>query len=323
MQGDAGVGKDFDIDVFGAMTNYEVVNIPCRKTMDSEELTLEFRFNPKRGTYRVPAKFAEALSRPGVIINLVEINAMPAEVTKMLNSVFDYRRTLYFTQGEDPDAVELNTHGIGQKIEVHPDNVFIGTMNPENYIGTQPLAQEFKSRARVMDVDYQPYNVIEKANGEYDRVAVETQTIPSHKSHEGFIKIRKRPDEAFILSQRVEDLKTLSKEEFTQLWNHIVNSDAINGGDSLASDERKKALKALDLLIRIANKVRQAYRAYQRNESNDIVEFVFTQRETEEIIFDLKAFDEKSVKAAVKLVVLPKIGEYEQRKRVEQLIDAA
>ncbi len=323
MQGDAGVGKDFNIDAFGALTNYEVVNIPCRKTMDPEDLTSEFRFDPKKGTYRVPAKFAEALSKPGVIINLIEINAMPAEVTKMLNSVFDYRRTLYFTQGEDPDYVELNTNGIGQKIEVHPDNLLIGTMNPENYIGTQPLAQEFKSRARVIEVDYQPYNVIEKVNGEYERVNVETQTVPSGKSTEGFTKVRKRPDEAFILAQRAEDLRTLNKEEFTKLWNHAVNGDAVNGGDIFATPERLQAISALDLLVRIANKVRQAYRAYQRNESNDIVEFVFTQRETEEIIFDLEEFDQKSVKNAVKLVVLPKIGEYEQRQRVEQLIDAA
>lgn len=315
MQGDAGVGKDFSIEIFASLTNREIVSVPCRFSMDPEDVTSEYRFNPKKGTFRVPSQFAQALSKPGTIVNFIEINTMPPEVAKMLNSVFDFKRTLFFTQGEESGSVDLNNQGIGQEIKVNDDVVFVGTMNPENYIGTRPLPQEFKSRARFMDVDYPPYRVaINETSGKQERISVEQTSVPS-----GFTDIKVLPDEAMILAKQVDTLKTLSSTEFAQLWDHKINKIAGNGADMFDTPERAKAIDNLNHVVKIANKMRQAYRAFQTNEPEaEVFEFVFSLRESQDIIAELA--ESGSVKEAVSEVVLPKISDPEQRKRAQSII---
>lgn len=317
MQGDAGVGKDFSIEIFAAATNREIVSVPCRFSMDPEDITSEYRFNPKKGTFRVPSQFAQALSKPGTIVNFIEINTMPPEVSKMLNSVFDFKRTLYFTQGADPDSVELNLDGAGQEIKIDNDVIFIGTMNPENYIGTRPLPQEFKSRARFMDVDYPPYRVAINANGEETRFPVEQTSVPN-----GFTEMKILPDEAMILAKQVDALKSLTSDEFKKLWDHKINKQAGNGADMFDNPERSKAIENLNQVVKIANKMRQAYRSFQTNQPGaEVFEFVFSIRESQDIIAEL--VETGSVKTAVADVVLPKIPDAEQKKRALDIIQTS
>lgn len=317
MQGDAGVGKDFSIEIFAAATNREIVSVPCRFSMDPEDITSEYRFNPKKGTFRVPSQFAQALSKPGTVVNFIEINTMPPEVSKMLNSVFDFKRTLYFTQGADPDSVELNLDGAGQEIKIDNDVIFIGTMNPENYIGTRPLPQEFKSRARFMDVDYPPYRVATNANGEETRFPVEQTSVPSE-----FTEMKILPDEAMILAKQVDTLKSLTSDEFKKLWDHKINKQAGNGADMFDNPERSKAIDNLNQVVKIANKMRQAYRSFQTNQPGaEVFEFVFSIRESQDIIAEL--VETGSVKTAVADVVLPKIPDAEQKKRALGIIQTS
>lgn len=317
IQGDAGAGKDFSIESFAAMTNREVVSVPCRFSMDPEDITSEYRFDPRRGTFRVPSQFAQALTKSGTIVNFIEINTMPPEVSKMLNSVFDFKRTLYFTQGSDPNSVEINDLGIGQEIKVNNDVVFVGTMNPENYIGTRPLPQEFKSRARFMDVDYPPYRVAKNSQGEIERLPVEQTSTPS-----GYSEMKISPDEAMILAKQVPSLKSLTADEFMLLWDHKINKEAGNGADILDTAERGKPIEDINLVVKIANKMRQAYRAFQTNEPGaDVFEFVFSIRESQDIVTELT--EANSVKEAIKEVVLPKIADPEQRKRALDIIQTS
>lgn len=317
MQGDAGVGKDFSIEVLASMTNREVVSVPCRFSMDPEDVTSEYRFNPKKGTFRVPSQFAQALQRPGTIVNFIEINTMPPEVAKMLNSVFDFKRTLYFTQGTDPDSVEINTDGIGQEIKVNEDVVFVGTMNPENYIGTRPLPQEFKSRARFLDVDYPPYRVAKNSSGKQERLPVEQTSTPS-----GLTDMKISSDEAMILAKQVDSLRSLTPDEFARLWDHKINRVAGNGADVFDNTDRTAAINSLNQVVKIANKMRQAYRAFQTNEPGaEVFEFVFSLRESQDIVAELA--EKASVKEAVAEVILPKISDPEQRKKAQNIIDTA
>ncbi|MCX6726806.1 MAG: AAA family ATPase [Candidatus Shapirobacteria bacterium] len=317
IQGDAGVGKDFSIEVLAAATNREIVSVPCRFSMDPEDVTSEYRFNPKKGTFRVPSQFAQALSRPGSIVNFIEINTMPPEVAKMLNSVFDFKRKLYFTQGTDSDSVELNVDGVGQEIAVDEDVIFVGTMNYENYIGTRPLPQEFKSRARFMDVDYPPYRVAKDSRGQQERLPVEQTSTPP-----GYSDMKIAPDEAMILAKQMENLKSLTPDEFSRLWDHKVNRQAGNGADMFDNPDRSKAIESLNQVVAIANKMRQAYRAFQTNEPGaEIFEFVFSIRESQDIVAELA--ETGSVKEAVAEVVLPKISDAEQRKRARDIIETS
>lgn len=317
MQGDAGVGKDFSIEIIAALTNREIVSVPCRFSMDPEDITSEYRFNPEKGTFRVPSQFAQALSKPGTIINLIEINTMPPEVSKMLNSVFDYKRTLFFTQGADPDSVELNIEGLGQEIKINDDVIFVGTMNPENYIGTRPLPQEFKSRARIMDVDYPGYRVAVAANGEEIRIPVEQTSVPA-----GYEEIKILPDEAMMLAKQVDVLKSLTPDEFKKLWDHKINKDPGNGADMFDSPERSLAINSLNQIVRIANKMRQAYRAFQTNQPGaQVFEFVFSIRESLDIVAEL--VESGSVTEAIKEVILPKISDPEQKKLALAIIQTS
>lgn len=317
IQGDAGVGKDYAIDIFAAATNREIISVPCRFSMDAEDLTSEYRFNPKRGTFRVKSQFAQALTKPGTIINFIEINTMPPEVSKMLNPVFDFKRKLYFTQGDDPDSIELNVDGVGQEIKVDPSVIVVGTMNYENYLGTKRLPQEFKSRARFMDYDYPPYRVAKNSKGEEERLAVEQTSLPS-----GYTEMKISPDEAMILAKQVDTLKSLSSDEFKKLWDHKINKQAGNGADMFDNPERSKAIENLNQVVKIANKMRQAYRSFQTNQPGaEVFEFVFSIRESQDIIAEL--VETGSVKTAVADVVLPKIPDAEQKKRALDIIQTS
>lgn len=319
IQGDAGAGKDFDLDVWAAMAGYEHEKIPCSFAMDPTDLTSEFRFDPKKGTYRVPSKFVQAIQRPGVMINLVEINTLPPGLTKMLNTVFDYQRTLYITQGEDVGSFEISENPIknSRQVRVAEGTVFVGTMNYANYQGTRPLSQEFLSRSRVMDVDYPPYRVAKNGDGTEERLRVEQTSVSG-----GMSEMKIRPDEAMILARQMESLRSLTTEEFGRLWDHIVNKQAGNGADVLDKPERRKAIEQLNQVVAVANKMRQAYRAFQANESGaPVFEFVFSIRECQDIVKELA--EGGATKTAIAEVVLPKIADPTQRKQAQAIISTA
>jgi len=319
IQGDAGAGKDFNLDVWAAAVGYEHVKIPCSFTMDPTDLTSEFRFDPKKGTYRVPSKFVQAIQKPGVLVNMVEINTLPPGLTKMLNTLFDYQRTLYITQGEDPESFEISDKPgkNSREIRVGKGTVIAGTMNYANYQGTRPLSLEFLSRSRVMDVDYPPYRVATDSSGKERRLGVEQTSIPA-----GMRDMKVRSDEAMILARQMESLRSLTPQEFGRLWDHVINQVAGNGADILDNSERRKAINQLNDVVRTANKMRQSYRAFQMNEPGaPVFEFVFSMRESDAIVKELS--EGGSPKEAIAEVVLPKIADPTQKKMAQALIDSA
>lgn len=276
LEGEAGVGKNVLVDIFGHFTNREVFTFSCNQQTEKEDLTQAFMFDPERGTYRASSELVEALQTPGSLIIFDEINTLQPGVSKLLNSLFDYRRALYLPH----EAGEIKAN----------DVLFLGAMNLRHYIGTKQLPQEFVSRSRIKQIDYPP----EQIGGRFT------------------------PYEAEILASHIDALKDLSQEEFYRAWDWVVNNDKSNGADVLLSPEREKSIREIQHVVKVANVIRSAYKAYQTEESPEEVNFIFSIRETEwiaaEINFGMDATQ------AIRDVVLPKVTDHKERDRVDTII---
>ena len=125
-----------------------------------------------------------------------------------------------------------------------------------------------------------------------------------------------------ILAKQVDSLRTLTSDEFSKLWDHKINREAGNGADMFDNPERSKAIEDLNQIVIIANKMRQAYRAYQTGEPGaEIFEFVFSLRESQDIVAELA--ESGSVKEAVAEVVLPKISNSAQKRLARAIIETS
>ena len=110
------MGKNVLVDIFAHYTHRPVFIFPCNKRASKEDLTYQWLID-EQGTYKLNSKVYEAIKTPGAILVFDEINTLPTEVIKLLNGLFDYRRTL--TMPYD------NEH---QK--AHDDVLIFGTQNP-------------------------------------------------------------------------------------------------------------------------------------------------------------------------------------------------
>lgn len=280
LEGDAGVGKNFLVEVFSALTNRPLFIVPCNSKMEKEDITFVYEFDPKRGTKRVYSDLVKALRTPGAVIYLDEINTLPPSLVKIFNPLFDYRRYLVLSYGE--------------VVKARPDVVLVGGMNPQNYLGVSELPQDIKSRADIMYVDYPPF-----------------------EDEKGFFY----PDEALILKDYMDSLAPLNKEEFTYLWYFVVNDVKTELGKKLSTPEREKEVKQLFELLKIANEIRKAYRAYQTQQSEEPVEFVFSIRDTIRCARRIKKFGD--AKTTVIETIIPKISSPLEREIVRSIIERA
>ncbi|WP_457601483.1 AAA family ATPase [Hydrogenivirga sp.] len=278
LEGDAGVGKNFLVEVFSALTNRPLFIVPCNSKMEKEDITFVYEFDPKRGTKRVYSDLVKALRTPGAVIYLDEINTLPPSLVKIFNPLFDYRRYLVLSYGE--------------VVKARPDVILVGGMNPQNYLGVSELPQDIKTRADVMYVDYPPF-----------------------QDEKGFYY----SDEAIILKDYMEHVAALNKEDFTYLWYLVVNDVRTVKGEELRTPEREREIELLFELLKIANEIRRAYRAYQTQQSEEPVEFVFSIRDTIRCARRLKRFGD--AKTTVIETIIPKISSPLEKEIVRSIVE--
>lgn len=285
LQGEAGTGKNVLVDMLSNLSNREVVPVLCNENSVKEDLTYEFYYDPEKGTYKLPSKLIEGIQTPGAVILFDEINALKPGIAKMLNSLFDYRRRIYLPEG-----------GKERDIITDPTVLFIGTMNPQNYAGVNRLSPEVKSRARVVDLDYPPFE--ERGNG----------------------RINYRSDEAEMLAAYMDEVGDLKQKELKMAWNYVVNNDTTNGADAFLTDGMKTDIRRIYDVIRVANRLREMYEAYQIGDSNEPMDFPTSLREVTDIVMEMN--HRQGVKPIVKRVIIPKIDDRAQKRMVEAAIDA-
>lgn len=291
LQGEAGTGKNVIADMFGNLTNREIVTIACNENTTKEDMQFEFQYDPGRGTYKLPSKLVEALQTPGSVIVFDEINALKPGIAKLLNSLFDYRRRIYLSEG-----------GKTHEIIVDPSIILLGTMNPQNYAGVNRLSPEVKSRARIIDIPYPPFE--ERKNGQ---------------------GVYYRPDEAYMLASYAEGLGDLNRQEFTEVWDAVINKKhgaATGTAQALLSATPDFEIKVRNLydVVRVANKLRTMYEAYQTGESTEPMDFPTSLREVSDVVMELGY--RKDVLDSVLRVIPPKIDDRRQRKLIEEAIKA-
>lgn len=297
LEGDAGTGKNKIVDHFAYLTNRPIFRFTCSAGKDEQDLKYLLEYDAKKGTYRIKSTVIEALETPGAILEFDEINTLKPEVAKILNSLLDHDRALFL--GEDKTSVKASE-----------EVLLVGLENPQHYMGVKPLAETIKSRARIMEVSYPPFE--------------KKKETPNEKQ-------QFRSDEAMIIRQHIPELKDLSEREFQALWDDIVNSKNIIDtrlAEALTVDRRNRILDIKEI-VEIANKVREAYRAYYEGRLDDPIKFVFSLRESVEAAYELPysdpTNDERNVgmtraKKAVQEVVLPKIPLGEERTYLSTLI---
>ncbi len=280
LEGDAGVGKNFLVEVFSALTGRPLFIVPCNSKMEKEDITFVYEFDPRRGTRKVYSDLVKALRTPGAVIYLDEINTLPPSLVKIFNPLFDYRRYLVLSQGE--------------VVRAEKEVILVGGMNPQNYLGVSELPQDIKSRADVLYIDYPPF-----------------------QDERGFYY----PDEALILKDYTQHLSKLGKEEFTYLWYLVVNGVVTEKGEKVRTPEREEEIRLLFDLLRIANEIRKAYRAYQTQQSEEPVDFVFSIRDTIRCARRLRKYGD--AKKAVEETVIPKISSPLEKEIVRSIIERA
>ncbi|MEJ7622135.1 MAG: AAA family ATPase [Aquificaceae bacterium] len=276
LEGDAGVGKNFLVEVFSALTNRPLYIIPCNSKMEKEDITFVYEFDPRRGTRRVYSDLVKALQTPGAVIYFDEINTLPAGMVKLFNPLFDYRRYLTLPTGE--------------VIRAHKEVILVGGMNPQNYLGVSELPQDIKSRADIIFIDYPPF---EDDRGIY------------------------HPDEAIILKDHVRELSHLSLEEFVYLWHSVING--LKTTPIKDQEKLEGSVWKIFELLKIANSIRKAYRAYQTQQSEEPVDFVFSIRDTIRCARRLDKYTK--VKELVLDTILPKVSSPLEREIIKSIVE--
>lgn len=287
-QGEAGTGKNVLVDMLANLSNREVVTVACNENSVKEDLTYEFYYDPDKGTYKLPSRLIEGLQKPGAIILFDEINALKPGIAKLMNSLFDYRRRLYLPEG-----------GKERDILADPTVLFVGTMNPQNYAGVNRLSPEIKSRARIGDLEYPPFEV-----------------------EKGRQNTRHRSDEAEMLAKYMETLSTLTQKEFKLCWQYLINKDTANGAGNIldGNPDLEPDIRRVYDVVRVANGLRRMYEAYQVGESNEPMDFPTSLREVIDIVLEMN--HKKGVGDIMKRVIVPKIDDRRQKKIVGDTIDA-
>ncbi len=279
IEGDAGVGKNFLIEVYSALTKRPLFIIPCHSKMEKEDITFVYEYDPKEGTKRTKSNLIKALETPNAIIFFDEINTLPTSLVKVFNPLFDYRRYMYLSY----DSI----------VKAEKNVLFIGAMNPQNYLGVSELPQDIKSRAEILYIDYPPF-----------------------EDEKGFYY----PDEALILKDYVVGFEGLTKEDFIYLWYDKINGISHDKTINVSELAIKNLYKIFELL-KIASSIRKAYRDYQSGQSEEAIDFVFSMRDTIRCARKLNENDD--VKEIVKSTILPKVSNLFERRSVETIIDNA
>ncbi|MBI3335641.1 MAG: AAA family ATPase [Candidatus Portnoybacteria bacterium] len=295
LEGDAGTGKNKIVDHLGYLTKRPLFRFTCSAGKDEQDLKYLLEYDSKKGTYRIKSTVIEALETPGAILEFDEINTLKPEVAKILNSLFDHDRALFL--GEDRTSVKAAE-----------EVVMVGLQNPQHYMGVKPLTETIKSRARIMEVTYPPFE--------------KEKTNPNEPT-------QYRSDEALIVRQYIPELKDLDQREFQILWDSVVNKREDPRATELLTSARKERIEDVQEVVEMANKIREAYRAYHEGKSDEPIKFVFSLRESVECAFELPhvelTAEEKKkgmtrAKKAVQEVILPKIPLGEERTYLQSLI---
>lgn len=226
MVGEAGTGKNEAVEYFAAKTNRPAFIFPCGRGMESIDLVTHYEFDSKEGTKRFMTDLAEGIQVPGAVVMIDEVNALKPEVQAMLHGLGDSRRSLKYDGVDIPVA-----EGVALIIAGNP-----ATYGAAGDIG-QALLNRTRGQSMVMD-----YPALRK--GELmQREEKWSNSVLEQKEQENNELRDYACDEALILYPALKEFKNLNDEDFTLLWDAIINEST--QGDKTTEAEKNTNIKEL------------------------------------------------------------------------------
>ena len=228
LEWEAWVGKNVIIDIFAHFTNRPVFVFSCWKRTDVQDLTYLWILD-ENGSKKLNSKIFEAIHTPGAILVLDEINTLDPGIQKRLNGLLDARKSLVVDEAW------------GQKEKAEDSVLIFGTMNPQGYSWTQPLAQDVRSRAHFI---YHDYDWLLRTNGKWNADVSYSDALKVYGNVKYFWKLasgngftqndvelyeealldqihgnRLTPEKKKIL----KNFKPISDTDFIRAWNNLFN----------------------------------------------------------------------------------------------------
>lgn len=215
LRGDTGAGKTMMPMAYAAKYGLAYYSVPCDVSIDPTALFGKFMPTDTIGKFKWSDGPVTELVRHGGILNISEINFMPAKIAASLYQLLDHRRSLTLL-GYD-----------GETIKAHPDLLVVADMNPK-YRGTMELNAAFANRFQV------------KRDWGYDDT-VESSLIPSDALLDLVRKIRKTEGVRTPVGTNV-------MQEFIEVAIHLgYKFAAQNFVDQFDTNERDGVSKALQI----------------------------------------------------------------------------
>lgn len=318
LEGEAWVWKNVLVDIFAHYTHRPVFIFPCNKRASKEDLTYQWLID-EQGTYKLNSKVYEAIKTPWAILVFDEINTLPTEVIKLLNGLFDYRRTL--TMPYD------NEH---QK--AHDDVLIFGTQNPEHYDGTQKLPQDAASRANKVYIDY-PKLLGENDAVHFDEALITYANMPYYfklLDYKGYsqekisqmnlLKLRKNSKQTLTPEEEKElrnfENSIILDEEFIENWNKMFNFGKRDEVEENYWQEYVSWMLQLKELIGLAHYIRKRYREKKEGTNKtDPIDVSISQRDLNKMMWLLCEW--LSPKDAFIRVYIPSISDMGNRAKIK------
>jgi len=320
LEWEAWVGKNILIDIFAHHTHRPVFTFPCNKRASKEDLTYQWLIN-ENWTYKLNSKVFEAIKTPWAILIFDEINTLPTEVIKLLNWLFDYRRTL--TMPYD------NEH---QKAK--NDVLIFGTQNPEHYDWTQKLPQDASSRSNKIYIDYPKLNDVKEGQPfvNYDEAVISFWNMPyfykllEKKGYSkadidkiNLLKLRKNSKQ--ILTDEEEkslidfENDIILERDFIESWNNIFNFGKVNEVKQNYWELFVEGLQDIYAIIKYAHYIRKRYREKKEWINKlDQLDISVSQRDLNKMMWLLAEW--KTSKEAFMQVYIPMISDMRVRAKI-------
>ena len=168
LMGDTGAGKTMLPMAYAAANGIPYYTVPCDVSIDPTALFGKMMPGDKVGEFVWVDGPVTEMVRNGGILNISEINFMPAKIAASLYSLLDHRR-----------SIQLLGH-MGEHVKAHPRLLIVADMNPK-YRGTVDLNLALNNRFPL------------KVSWGYDD-AVENKLVASKALLDLVRKIRKEPN---------------------------------------------------------------------------------------------------------------------------------
>jgi len=243
--GEMGTGKNYLVEHFAAKTNRPFFYFPCSRGMDTADLGFHFEFR-KGESYIMPSALARGLKTKNAVILIDEPNALPPEVVAGLHGLADHNRSFVYN---------------GVEFKAAEGVVIIMTMNPAFYEHVKDLPEAFSDRTLGMDMvmDYPPLTKLDQLAQENLWSSAEREQALQADNSLDQVYIC---DEALIVKNQFPDLKNWSDEDFTNLWDVVVNGqgESVLGDKANQVERLKPFVKAIFVILKVCDAWRKRYK---------------------------------------------------------------